>query len=155
MNRGERILLSEFDKYAISFVYQWLLIHDVSKQEDYHLRYRIPFSLAKYSQALSEGVVIWGTGGGAADTIEKNHIPEDRILAFVDNDRKKWGTTFQGKRVISKEELKSSYYNSWLMVCSSYYKEIIRDIIEQDLALKDHIINIKDYEENVRNWFDD
>lgn len=69
-------------------------------------------------------------------------IKEEDIEAFIDNNKNKQGKRFKGKEIIDltkvdREETENIYIN----VASSYYEEIQKQILENKVCEKSHIIN--------------
>ena len=61
------------------------------------------------------------------DKIKNNH----EIIAFCDNDSKKWTKKLHGKRIISVEELMEMYRRNngiKIIIASSYYLEILNQL---------------------------
>ena len=67
------------------------------------------------------------------------------MILFVDNDSQKQGKEFMGKIVKAPESLLDEK-NAILIIVSSYYEEIMKQIKEQNLCTYNRIVNIYDYE---------
>ena len=55
-------------------------------------------------------IIIFGTGSSAVRYVERNNEYFDNmeILAFADNNKKKWGNKLKGKKIISPQEDRKS-----------------------------------------------
>lgn len=126
-------------------VMEWLHIHGTVEE-----RNRVSFSLKSFSEIFNNKIALWGTGLEAYRIIEKYHIPLRDDTFFVDNDNQKHGKEFMGK-VIKSPRMLLDEPDTLVVIVSSYYQEIIEQIIEQNLCNEDRIINIYDYE-NYGIW---
>ena len=134
--------LSETDKSYLKTILEWLELHDTETGVR-----RIPFSLKKFSELWEKKVYIWGTGTGARKTIEKYGIPVGGNTFFVDNNSEKQGKEFMGRLVKDPESIRSEK-DCLVVIASSYYKEIIEQIREQELCEDGKVVNVYDYKEN-------
>lgn len=79
-------------------------------------------------------IVIFGTGSGGLkvfDKIKKNGIKE--LKYFVDNDEKKEGTIFCGKKIYKPERLLLDKNDDiFIVIASSYYEEISEQLIDME-----------------------
>ncbi|MCI8570415.1 MAG: glycosyltransferase family 2 protein [Lachnospiraceae bacterium] len=139
---GEVPQFSEKCRKYFAKVTEWLQAH---KMREAHIR--IPFSLQKFSQMVSEKIIIWGTGFEVIRIVERYHIPISATVYFVDNDEQKQGKEFMGKPIEHPKKILEEK-EALVIIASSYYEEIIRQIIDQGLCAKERIINIYDYEKN-------
>lgn len=76
-------------------------------------------------------IIVWGTGYWANEyVIRKSYHLYDDILAFTDNNSDLWGKQFQNLEIIPPDELKQLEFDR-LVVCSTHYQEIKRQIEEE------------------------
>ena len=83
---------------------------------------------------------IWGTGKATQRLLNEWELSQDQIIAYIDNDRAKSGMMIDGKRVICPDELLLS--DEYILIMSSYYEEIKKQIVEQEITDSEHIVNI-------------
>lgn len=82
---------------------------------------------------MKESILVWGTGNGSRLFMER--IAKDKsvydvdIIAFVDNDEKRWGDIYLDKPVISPEEAVNNYMALIVVASGFYYNEIRKQII--------------------------
>lgn len=139
--RGKIPKLSRQYEGYFCTVMEWLQIHEPKSTETYH----IPFSLERFSEMSYRKIIIWGTGLEAPRIIETYHIPIRDDTLFVDNDSSKQGKQFMGKPIKSPDVIKEEQ-NALILIASTYYKDILRQIKEEELCTDDRIINIYSYE---------
>mgnify|MGYP001049058666 CR=1 FL=1 len=133
-------MMQQYKEY-FSTVMEWLQLHQTAL-----LPYtRVPFSLERFSEMSLKKTIIWGTGRAAARFISQYHIPIHEDTFFIDSDEKKQGKSFMGRLIKCPIALKDES-DALLVIASSYYKEIIMQIIMQELCPVNRIINIYDYE---------
>lgn len=82
----------------------------------------------KMEKIISPDVVIFGasTLGKAAYEICKNRY---KVLYFCDNDQKKWGQEIGGIKIISPAYLQKLAGKVDVIIASSYYNEIIKQLV--------------------------
>ncbi len=134
--------LSKRYKEYLKEVIEWLQVHDKENTNR-----RIPFSLNKFSETFKKKTIIWGTGTLAIKIINEYSLPIHKDTFFVDNNPSKQGTSFMEKPVKSPCEIKKEK-DSIVIIASSYYKEIIKQIEEEGLCTNDMVLNIYDFREN-------
>ncbi len=96
-----------------------------------------------FSQIKAANIVIFGTGAASSNVISfmKNHF-ELEASAFLDNDRSKSGSVFQGKSVYHPDWIaKQSVNDLFIVVASSYYTEISKQLSEMGMAEYTHFVN--------------
>lgn len=120
-------------------VMEWLQEHQITEET------RLPFSLERFSEMAHRKTILWGTGLEADRMISLYHIPIHHDTFFVDNDSQKQGNEYMG-RVIKSPEALLDEKDAILIIVSSYYKEIMKQIKEQNLCTDNRIVNIYDYE---------
>lgn len=74
-------------------------------------------------------MLIFGTGNSAKKLVRYIDKTENRILCYVDNDRKKWGKKIHGKRIFSPSVVCRLKYD-YIFVASSYWKEIMEQLLK-------------------------
>lgn len=75
-------------------------------------------------------IVVWGTGKIAKElmnSLEQMKYYRDNIVAFCDNDSKKWNTEFCGNEVVSPNELDNLVYD-YLVIATVHEDEIRNQI---------------------------
>lgn len=80
-------------------------------------------------------VILFGAGGTGEfylANLKKYNIQAP--VFFCDNDSNKWNTTVGGIKVISFSELKERYFESYIIITSMYYKELIEQLKESNLV---------------------
>ncbi|MCI8795440.1 MAG: glycosyltransferase family 4 protein [Dorea sp.] len=71
-------------------------------------------------------IVVWGTGNFYA---EYRNLLDERVVYFVDNDAKKWGTLIDQKEVFSPEKLRGEDKDETLVIiCNHFFEEISAQI---------------------------
>lgn len=97
-------------------------------------------------------IVIWGTGGTTAHFLKKKALyKEFRIMAFVDNDSRKWGTFFgDHTKIIAPEQLQTLDFD-YVVICSLYDKEIKEQLI-QDLKIQENKIIVYTQLDEELKW---
>lgn len=83
--------------------------------------------------SIKERVFIWGTGNTAflyQEGLKRLEGEGFSIEAYVDNDSKKWGKEFCGKRIVSPLELQSIKKDVSVLICSPQ-PDIIRSLSAQ------------------------
>lgn len=83
---------------------------------------------------------IWGTGKKAQQVNEscKLELGSINILGYIDNDIKKEGTVFWGKKIYSPDVLKNDH-DSRIIILNKYYDEIVEQINRDYPYCKNHI----------------
>lgn len=85
--------------------------------------------------------VIWGTGGAAKKFLEEYLLcfyANGEIAAVVDSDPAKMGKYFWGQKIILPEELDAVPYDK-LVICSSFYKDILSEMQEIGLNIENAV----------------
>lgn len=101
---------------------------------------------------MSNCIVIFGASGGAKNVSDiLTNVGYD-VLYFVDNDRCKWGTEFEGKQVQNPAALLLD--KSDIVIASTYYDEILKQLFEMGISqsrihLKEDLI-IHSLNQNLR-----
>lgn len=74
-------------------------------------------------------LLIFGTGQFFQK--RKDSFSEEEIVAFVDNDEKKWGQTFEGLQVISPSNIQTMNYDFICLMVKGEYAEQMRKQLEE------------------------
>ena len=75
-------------------------------------------------------VIIFGCGGVGSTAMNKLLKDGNEIICFTDNSQKKWGTSYEGKRVICPQNIKKEKFD---YVAIGVYKAV--DSIRQQLNI--------------------
>lgn len=86
-------------------------------------------------------IVVWGTSSAAIRLIDK-YILMKNVSFFADNNSVKQGTSINGIKVLSPEQVKEYKQKKYIVIASSYYNEIIEGILEQRICDEEEIINL-------------
>ncbi len=98
--------------------------------------------------------LIWGTGKIADQFLTVNineYFFRNQIVAFVDNDVRKKGKIFFGKKTISPNEIKEYCYDA-ILICCNDIENIIRQIREQ-LKIQTQILTLDDISEVMYSFY--
>ena len=103
-----------------------------------------------------ERIIIWGTGGVAWQTFHDcQTINQYEILAFVDNDKEKWGTQYRGIEIHSPEfvfQNKSEY--SKIVILTNSFEEIRLYCLENNLDLASYVDTFEDINDYLEEVYD-
>ncbi|MBK1878233.1 nucleoside-diphosphate sugar epimerase/dehydratase [Pelagicoccus mobilis] len=77
--------------------------------------------------------LLFGASIGGKNVFKKMRRSHD-IVAFIDNDRNKQGTSFLGKPIISPNDIRKEKYDK-IMIASSYHEEIFEQLVDLDADL--------------------
>lgn len=75
-------------------------------------------------------VIIWGTGNVATKYMKKGCFDNVEILAFIDNDEKKWGNIFFNIAIYPPKKLCQIQYDE-IIICLDKYIEVREQIINE------------------------
>lgn len=123
---------------------------------------QIQLLLKACSDAMSKEpkpIILFGSGiigRFYLEYLKKINVSID--IYFCDNDSSKWGTFIEGVQVISLEELKNNYKNSYIIITSfEYYDEISLQLKENQLSvfLDPEIHDVLLDTENILDLFKD
>lgn len=95
-------------------------------------------------------LIIWGTGGSMEVLTKKYEISFDNIFCFVDGSGAAVGTRLHGRNVISVYDLKD-IENKYVILMSSYDKEILACIKKEKICPLADVINLYYYDRYVAN----
>ncbi|MDE6626718.1 MAG: class I SAM-dependent methyltransferase, partial [Lachnospiraceae bacterium] len=85
-------------------------------------------------------ILVFGSGGAYAAYAEKysEYFKNVDILAFADNSKEKQGQIFNGKPIISPQEISQYCYDA-ILICSSYQEEIYEQLVTEFNIHKENI----------------
>lgn len=86
-------------------------------------------------------IIVWGTGAAAIRLVDK-YIMMENVTCFVDSNLQKQGKDINGIKIISPEQLGDCKKKKYVVVASSFYNEIIEDILQQEICDEEEIINL-------------
>lgn len=92
--------------------------------------------MSKGDDIMNVRIIIFGTGKGAIDFIERCNKENVDIVAFCDNDKNKWGTAFYNRIIISPEDI-TLYDFKYIVIASSFYNEITLQLLEMGIKRDD------------------
>lgn len=90
-----------------------------------------------YSPFLNDDLVIFGTGSyGRMMLLELTNIGmRECVVAFCDNDERKWGTFVDGVLVCSVDRIMELYPNAIYVIASSAYHEILNELKSKQINI--------------------
>jgi len=74
-------------------------------------------------------ILIFGTGSGCKDFIDNVDFRKVNILAYIDNDKKLHGKTYNNKEIIIPENIYRFNYD-YIVITSRFYDNIYKQLIE-------------------------
>jgi glycosyltransferase domain-containing protein len=81
------------------------------------------------SDWIKKPLILFGTGQYAIELLICLKKHKVNIIAISDNNPDKWGTMFCGIEVISPKEIKQLSEDYYILIASSYIKEIYNDLV--------------------------
>ena len=98
------------------------------------------------------GVILFGTGNLGKIVLKALKLSEIKVLAIADNNESRWGSTWEGHKVISLSELAKSNKDDPVVIASlnfPYMKGQLRDLginnfFDSDFLFSETQINLKD-----------
>jgi hypothetical protein len=54
----------------------------------------------------TESVILFGAGGFSSMLLKSTHLPKANIVGYSDNDKRKWGSLFEGRLVIPRKRFR-------------------------------------------------
>lgn len=97
--------------------------------------------LVKLKNSREKRVYFWGTGKVARDLVTLLEFENEDYIGFLDNNEKKWGSTFMGKKVMNPSELKSMKQDLLIIIASSYCNEIREQLLVKGFCSEESIID--------------
>lgn len=91
-------------------------------------------------------VFFFGTGDMAESLLDiiENIPPSVNILGYIDNDSRKWGSTFKGKRVYSPNIVNDLVFDS-IIIISDIYFEVIKENLVYWYGVNEAVIKDRFY----------
>ena len=89
------------------------------------------FSCLPEKKQKQRDLIVFGTGSYAVQ--QYNFIEYYNIVAFADNDEKKWGGEFLGHKIIPPAEIKN-FPNITICIASMHYENILTQILDENLT---------------------
>ena len=85
-------------------------------------------------------LVLFGAGGCGSMLLENTDLANANVVAFSDNDQKKWGGRFCGKAIIPPEDIRSVCWD--VLILSRAYEYDIKESLQQKYGdtLKIHLL---------------
>jgi len=84
----------------------------------------------------SEYYVLWGASKGGKETKRMIEHYGGEVVAFIDSDRKKWGTKFQNLEVFSPEKVPEFVKERVKIVVSTMYDRAVSSLLEKVFGLR-------------------
>lgn len=112
----------------------------------------VPFAERRF---LKMKYLIWGTGQCAQATIEDyllSYFEQNPILAFIDNSITKTDKEFWGQKIISPNMINNYDYDA-ILICSSFEKEIRKQLNEELKIPENYILSLKDFHQNIVTYY--
>lgn len=112
-------------------------------KENYILGLELLFHTSLYERIQKQKIYIWGTGGSYfyRQRELRNYLPDP--AGFIVTDRKE--ETFQGKKVLSKEEAVRICGRSFIIVASIYYRDIYAELVSMGFRPGRDFLNIETF----------
>ena len=101
-------------------------------------------------------IIVFGTGSSAVRYVERNneYFNNIEILAFTDNNKKKWGNTLKGKKIIQPQHI-SKYNYDIILICSVYEEEIHNQLVSVIRVNSENIYTQKSFIQQIMfPWYD-
>lgn len=104
---------------------------------------------------LNKKIVFWGTGNVASAFI-KHHtlfMQAVEVVGFTDSNKNKWGTSFEQYKISCPNVLLNQNYD-YILILSSYYKEIRENLLIDYSIVSSKILSIEEaYQMYIRNIY--
>ena len=92
----------------------------------------------------SKEVIIFGAGSYGISSVNWFKMNDIRVNYIFDNDKNKWGKDIEGIKIISPENV-SLLKEDGLVICSSYYEEINKQLLNLGI---NNTIGIEEFKKN-------
>ena len=102
---------------------------------------------------MEKEIVIFGTGSYANSKF--GSLRHANIKYCVDNDSSKWGGEFNGYPIKSPRELCSKPEDLLILICSTYYPAISRQLEGYGFKKNVHFMHVRDYVNNDEYFYRD
>lgn len=100
-----------------------------------------------------EKIVIFGAGR-YGDILVKA-FPEFPWVAYIDNDKRKWGTTLHGLPIVSCNELQRCYQDAFVVISLlNYWEEVVRQFSKDNIQNEYYVLAKLSASLRVRQYFD-
>lgn len=83
-----------------------------------------------------EKIIVFGVGHELRKMVSRNYFTEYEIIAFCDNDCKKWGQEYEGKKIISPDKINEYSYDK-IMITTTLYENEIREQLTKEYDISD------------------
>lgn len=90
-------------------------------------------------------IILFGTGFFASWVVKWLQYCKLEYHFFCDNDSKKWGNEFAGKRIISPEDLFKEHQAAWVLIASDIYEEEMILQLQSNQFPNEQIIRLVDF----------
>ena len=99
--------------------------------------YNSPFKVEKVNEVFdqlskTEGVIVFGTGNCGSLVLAALKKANINIICLADNNKSRWGKIYNGHKVVSPEELKSTNNQTPILIASDlnfpYMRRQLRDL---------------------------
>lgn len=80
---------------------------------------------------IMKRIIVFGIGYQLKRMINRKCLSEYDIVAFCDNDSGKWGQEYEGKRIISPDDISMYEYENIVITTKIYEKEIREELINK------------------------
>ena len=87
-------------------------------------------------------LILFGAGGGGKKVFQIIDYKKTKIVAFVDNDPGRVGKKLEGIVVVSPDEI-NDYEYDWILISSTFYEDITKQLIGLGINKKKIISTIK------------
>ena len=96
--------------------------------------------------------IVWGAGGTTKDFFRKKIMNNGYdVVCVVDNNKLLWGTCIFEKYVVQSPDKIVNFQYDVIIICSIYYHEIKKQLIDDYGISDERIITYKDIEKRICN----
>lgn len=128
----------------------WLDLHKQYREYQENLYYNINF----LADLANRKVICWGTGTAAKRLLDKYHISLKEKDFFINGTLESGQTSiFCNKKVYSSKDILIDE-DSYVIICSSFYWDILEYIEQNNLYDVKKIINLYAYDQNYGQFFE-
>lgn len=75
--------------------------------------------------------VIWGAGARGGRVFQ--HLKDEEVIAFIDQDKEKKGMMYYGKPIIDIEEYKERYNECFIIISNLREEEVINELVDNNI----------------------
>lgn len=90
-------------------------------------------------------VLIFGTGSTCKFVLTTLKLKNVNIIAYVDNDQKKWNSSLNGIKILSPEKIKDLKYD-FIIIASEFYNEIYLQLLSMNVDKNKIVLFYKYYD---------